>query len=548
MTLRNLVLASLLAAAAAGDPGPPGGFVDATKRTGIDFRHTFGGRDRMAKILEATGPGVALLDYDGDGDQDLYFVNGGWVAGLSRDEAARTASSRLYRNDGGWKFADVTGSAGVGHRGYGIGCAAADYDGDGHVDLYLCNYGPNVLYRNRGDGTFADVTADAGVAGPETLNGRVKWSTNALFLDADGDADLDLYVCNYLAFDPAFNEYYGPEAFPGPSSYLGQPSLLFRNEGGGRFTEVTKEAGLWKPEGRGMGASALDFDGDGDTDIFEANDSMANYLWRNLGGGKFEEIALDALVAYGQGGENTAAMHGSVADYDGDGRPDILVADANFNALHRNLGEGRFRDDAQVSGLAKASGHFTSWGGFLFDYDDDGTLDIFLANGGAHHLFGQQNSVLRGRPGGRFEDVSLSLGKQLFFAKRTARGAAFGDLDEDGDLDIVVQNIDGDGSPTICENRVASGNHWIGFRLRGLPPNTLAVGARVTVETGAGRAVAWVHPSASYLSSCDPRPHFGLGAMERATKVEVRWPRGGVTLLENLPADRYHTIVERSQP
>lgn len=548
MRLGRWLLVPLLAAAAAGGPEPTGCFVDATKRTGIGFRHTFGGRDRMVKILEATGPGVALLDCDGDGDQDLYFVNGTWIAGLSRDEAARTASSHLYRNEGDWKFTDITESAGVGHRGFGMGCAAADYDGDGHVDLFLCNYGPNVLYRNRGDGTFADVTEAARVAGPEKLNDRVKWSTNAVFLDADGDGDLDLFVCNYLAFDPGFNEYYGPEAFPGPSSYLGQPSLLYRNEGDGTFTEVTKESGLWKPEGRGMGASALDFDGDGDTDLFEANDSMANYLWRNLGGGKFEEIALDALVAYGQGGENTAAMHGSVADYDGDGRPDILVADANFNALHRNLGEGRFRDDAQPSGLAKVSGQFTSWGGFLFDCDDDGVLDIFLANGGAHHLFGQQNNVLRGSRGGKFEDVSLALGKEVFFAKRTARGAAYGDLDEDGDLDVVVQNIDGDGSPTVLENRVAPGRHWIGFRLRGLPPNTLAIGARVTVETDAGRSVAWVQPSASYLSSCDPRPHFGLGDRGRVRRAEVRWPRGGVTVLEDLPADQYHAIVERSQP
>ena len=537
----RVVLFSLLACVIAAAAPDGAGFRRAGD--GIDFRHRFGAK-KMTRIVEATGPGVALFDADGDGDLDVYFANGGWLEGISSDVEAKQAIHHLYRNDGGWKFTDVTKQAGVGHAGYGMGCTAADYDGDGHVDLYVTNYGPNVLYRNRGDGTFEDVTAKAGVGGPAKLNGLTKWSTNSVFFDADGDRDLDLYVCNYLAFDPDFLEYYGPEGFPGPSSYLGQPSLLYRNNGDGTFTDVTEKSGLLQKDGRGMGASVVDVDGDGRPDIFEANDNMQNYLFRNQGGGRFRNIAVGALVAYGQQGENTAAMHASVGDYDADGRPDFLVADANFSALFRNEGNNLFDDRAERSGLARLCGQYASWGGFFFDYDNDGVLDIFLANGGAHHLYGQQNLVLRGSGDGRFKDVSLSLGRKVFFEKRTSRGAAFGDLDNDGDPDVVVQNIDKDGSPSLYENRAAGGNHWIGFTLAGRPPNTQALGAKVTVVAGGRNRVGFVQTGVVYLSSCDPRPLFGLGAVGSIARAEVSWPSGKVGVFKNLAVDRYHTLQE----
>jgi hypothetical protein len=551
--MRIVVFSLLAGAIAAAAPDKP-----EFKLTGIDFVHRFGGKKEMTRIVEATGPGLALFDADGDGDLDLYFVNGGWIEGISSDEKAKEVVNRLYRNDGGWKFTDITEEAGVGHGGYGMGCAAADYDGDGHIDLFVTNYGPNVLYRNNGNGTFTDVTKDAGVSGPAKLNGKRKWSTNAFFFDADGDADLDLYVCNYLTFDPDFLEYYGPEAFPGPSSYLGQPSLLYLNDGKGKFTDVTKrfseklgkedqKNGLWQVDGRGMGASVIDVDGDGRPDIFEANDNMQNFLFHNQGGGKFKNVAVGSMLAYGQGGENTAAMHGSVGDYNGDGLPDILVADANFSALYTNMGNKLFDDAAERSGLARWCGQFASWGGFFFDYDNDGVLDIFLANGGAHHLYGQQNLVLRGSADGRFKDVSLKLGSRVFFEKRCSRGAAYGDLDNDGDSDVVVQNIGNRpelSTPSLYENRATGGNHWIGFVLEGSPPNTQALGAKVTVVAGGRSRVGYVQPSAAYLSSCDPRTLFGLGRTASVARVEVKWPSGRVKVFKDLAVDRYHTLKE----
>ncbi len=543
---------------------PPGdvSFRDITATSGVTFRHTFGDRD-FSKILKATGSGVGILDYDGDGDLDLYFVNGSYLEEIC-DEAGKVnegATNRLFRNDGRnaelgtITFTDVTEEAGVGDTGYGMGCAVADYDNDGDTDLYVTNYGRNVLYRNNGDGRFTVVTDTAGVAGPSSLNGFVKWSTNACWFDYDKDGQLDLYVCNYLAFDPAFNNFYGPEGFPGPSNYLGQPSILYRNKGDGTFEDVTVKAGLFRKEGRGMGASAGDLNNDGWPDLFEANDDMVNFLFINQGDGTFREAADETLVARGQGGENTAAMHGAMGDFDRDGRLDIFVPDMNYFSLFRNLASESwtrmvFEDTTMRSGIAAACGQYVGWGGFFFDYDNDGWQDIFVATGEAHRPENEPNLVLRNLGNGKFKDVSLSLGKRLFWERRLSRGAACADLDNDGDLDVVVVNIDvkakgKEGLPSVLENIGGNARNWLTVKLIGARSNRDGIGAKIIVTAGRRTYVDEARSAVAYLSSVTPRVHFGLGDAEAVERVEVRWPSGEVQVLEDVSVNQLLIITEK---
>ena len=519
-------------------------FTDITRKAGVTFVHTFGDR-KLSNMVEATGSGAALLDHDGDGFLDIYLVNGAHTEGVN-DPKARppaAAQNRLYRNRGDGTFEDVTGKAGVGHTGYGVGAMAGDYDGDGDVDLYVLNYGPNVLYRNRGDGTFEDATAAAGVAGQQKINRFAKWSTNAVFLDHDQDGDLDLYVSNYMAFDPSYRSYYLPQGMPGATSYLGQASTLYRNDGG-TFTDVTREAGLLRPMGKGMGASVVDYDGDGDPDIFEANDAMANYLFRNNGDGTFTDVAGVVHVAYNQAGEQTASMHGSFGDVNGDGRLDLYVADLTYGALYVNTAARVFTDRSIVSGVSPAAGKFSGWGAGLHDFDNDGHLDLFVATGGSHHLFGEQDRLFRNRGEGKFADASLRCGGH-FKVKRVGRGAAFGDLDNDGDVDIVVVNNDPDSAPSLLRND-NRGGHWLAVKVVGTRSNKDGVGALITVKAGGRTQVREVQRATSYLSSSDVRAHFGLGAAAVVDEVQVRWPRKGATVqrLRGVKADQILKIVE----
>ncbi len=516
---------------------PPPVFVNVTVESNLSFQHSFGD-DEMSNIVEATGSGCAFLDYDNDGDLDIYAVNGSFRGEINDPSfSGLVLSNHLYSNDGNGTFTDVTEHAGVGDRGYGMGCVVGDYDNDGDSDLYVTNYGRNTLYQNRGNGTFADVTEHAGV-------GDTLWGVGAVFLDYDNDGLLDLYVGNYLEFDPEYRLYYEADEFPGPLSYPGQPDLLYRNNGDGTFTDVTDVAGV-RNEGRAMGVLASDTNDDGWVDIFVANDAMENYLYRNNHDGTFSEVAFESGVAFSEHGDASSSMGGDFADFDRDGDLDLLVPDMVFNSFYRNLGNGFFEDVSAQVGIAEISGQYWSWGGDLFDYDNDGDLDILISNGDGHRLDTQEELFLANVPGPSgghvFRDAAGHSG-DFFRHKSVSRGMAVGDYDSDGDLDVFLLNLD---QPSILlRNDGGNRNHWLMLRLVGTKSNRDAVGARVTVRAGELIQVEERRNATSYLSQNDPRLHFGLGDRDRVDEVRVRWPAGGTQRLTDITADQILTIVE----
>ncbi len=519
-------------------------FTDITGEAGIDFRYTFGDYT-YENILESSGSGVSVFDYDGDGDLDLYLLNGTYLEGISDPEGRvfMDTPNRLYRNNGDGTFTDVTGKAGVGDRHWSMAAGVVDYDNDGDVDIYLLNYGPNVFYRNNNDGTFTDITDSLGLRGPDSLNGFTKWSVGVAFWDYNRDGALDMMVGNFLAFDPAYVSPTMPDMMPHPAEYHGQASLLYRQEKDGRFTDVTREVGLYYPESKCMGLTVFDYDDDGDLDLFQGNDHQMNFLFRNEGNGRFREVAQMSGVAVNDQGVPTGSMHGSIGDVDGDGLIDLLVTDLRHGSLYRNLGSGVFEDITERSGMSGLFEGKGAWAAALFDFDNDGDLDIFSANGAAEVLIEQYPLLAANDGQGRFRNVGPELGA-YFRQKRSGRGAAVWDFDNDGDLDIIVSHVDLQATATLLRNDGGNRNHWLGLTLIGEHGPATALGAKVTIETGTDRQVAINQYATSYLSSNDPRMHFGLGKHKQVDRLEIRWADNHTEVYHNLAVDRYLTIIE----
>lgn len=510
--------------------------VDVTIEAGITFVHNFGD-DEMSNLIESNAGGCAFFDYDGDSDLDIYLVNGAYIDGFSHVRGRVNRGklfNALYRNNGDGTFTDVTAEAGVGHEGMGMAVVTADYDNDGDQDLFVSNYGPNVFYRNNGDGTFSDITEEAGV-------GNDLLGIGSTFLDYDQDGYLDLYVGNYIEYDPDYQYFYAAERFPGPMAYHGQPDLLYHNNGDGTFTDVTHQAGVYNPEGRAMGVTSCDLDDDGDWDIFVSNDAMENYLYRNNGDGTFTNIALQTATGFGQSGEATSAMSGEFGDIDLDGYIDVIVPDMAYSCIYKNTGAGYFEEMSASMGLAAACGQYTSWSGNFFDFDQDGYGDLFISNGHPHRLIGEEDLLLINSSGSRFINVSHELGPD-FQDKFVGRGSAAGDFDDDGDIDLLVLNLNA--RPRLLRNDGGNEKNWIMIQLIGTQSNRDAIGSRIRLTTGDTTQTRWRVSSSGYLSQSDYRLHFGLGEYSRVDRIEIRWPTGEVQTLQNVEANQVITVRE----
>jgi tetratricopeptide (TPR) repeat protein len=521
------------------DPGPR--FEEIAERSGVHFQYNCGVTPKLF-IADTMGGGVALFDYDNDGWLDIYFING---CPLPFDRRRPPQQNQLYHNEGDGTFVEITERAGAPGRGYGMGCAAGDFDNDGYDDLFLTGMGETVLYRNRGDGTFEDVTKHAGVTSS-------RWTTAAGFGDLDGDGDLDLVVVTYVEADPEAvlecRDEFGKPIHCPPQRFPAQLDLLFRNNGDGTFTDVSRAAGIEVPDGRGLGLAIADFDGDGRLDIFVANDGSANVLFRNRGGLHFEEVGPSAGVAYDGSGQATASMGVVADDFNGDGRIDLFHT--NFvnqtNTLRWNLGGGMFVDGTLTANLTGPSRAKTGFGTVALDVDNDGTLDLFVANGHTDDQpwfntpMAQTPQLFLGREQGRFESAGTAA-SPYFDRPVVGRGVAAGDLDNDGRVDLVVVHRD---VPVALLHNRTRGGHWLGVRLRGRRSGRTPIGARVTCRAGGRTSVRWLTSGTSYLSASDPGLYFGLGTAPIVERLEVHWPSGIVQAWSNLPADQIWGIQE----
>ncbi len=518
-----------------------GRFTDITREAGIGFTYNFGDYT-YENILESSGSGITVLDFDGDGWMDLYMMNGTWLEGISDEEGKvfKDTPNRLYHNRGDGTFEEVAARAGIDDRHWSMAAGQIDYDNDGDQDLYLLNYGPNVFYRNNGDGTFSDMTGKMGLQGPDSLNGFVKWSVGVAFWDVDQNGLLDAFVGNFLAFDPDHVSPATPGMMPHPSEYAGQPSLMYIQREDGSFEEVTASLGLFYPDSKCMGLTVFDYDRDGDPDLFQGNDHQANFMFRN-DGGSFHNVGTEIGVAVNSHGQPTGSMHGAIGDVDGDGLIDLLVPDLRYGALYRNLGNGTFGDITEKSGVAAAFAGKGEWASALFDYDNDGDLDIFSANGTAEELILQYPLLLENDGTGRFTNVGMSLGP-YFSEKRSGRAAATWDFDNDGDLDIIVSHVDLKATAALLRNDLHNNNHWLGLSLEGRNGPASAIGATVTVHTGNQKRVFVNQWTTTYLSGSDPRMHIGLGSTAVIDSLEITWSDGIREVWPGPGTDRYCTV------
>ncbi len=512
-------------------------FQEIGKEIGLDFIHTIGDKE-LDNIVESSGAGAAFFDYDQDGFIDLYVCNGTWVKGVSADEEPdELPHNHLYRNLGNGTFMDVTKKAGLDDSWYSMGGAAGDFDNDGYPDLFVSNYGENVLYKNNGDGTFKDISKKANLRGK-----KEHFSVGAVWFDYDNDGFLDIYVGNYLNFDPEYDYFYAPDGFPGPMAYDAQPDVLYHNNGDGTFEDVTKKMGITDMDGRAMGVGGIDYDDDGFVDIYVANDHSLNYLWHNDQGKGFTNMGTPTGTAFGQSGESTVSMSVDFADYNNDGLIDFFVSDDKYCSLYENHGKGAFTDNSYSTGIAVPAGQFVGWSSSFVDYNNDGKVDIIKVNGALKHLYGQEDQVIENVGERKFKDVSIDLGK-YFMKKKVGRGACFGDYDNDGDVDGYIVNLNDRGS--FIRNNKGNESNWILINLVGTKSNRDGVGTSVRLYTGDKVQVLQKRSTTGYLSQSDPRLHFGLAGNKSIDKIEVKWPSGKLQVLNNVKANQVLTIKEQ---
>jgi enediyne biosynthesis protein E4 len=519
-------------------------FTDITEKAGITFKHVSSPEKKY--IVESMSGGVALFDYDNDGYLDIYLVNSLTAEMVKSNQKTRSA---LYHNNSNATFTDVTDKAGVGDIGWGMGVAVGDYDNDGFVDIYVTCLGANHLLRNTGKGTFTDMTQRAGVSDP-------RWSTGASFVDYDNDGKLDLFVSNYVDFDvnnlPEFGkgrscQFKGIPVQCGPRGLKGAGDTLYHNNGDGTFTDVSKKAGVSDPDGYyGLGVICSDFDEDGLVDIFVANDSTPNFLYHNNGDGTFKDIAFPSGTAVNENGSEQGSMGVTLGDYDHDGRLDLFVTnfDDDYNTLYHNDGRGSFTDVSYATKVAAVSLPYVGWATKFFDYDNDGWVDLLVVNGHVYPQlpsYKQRNLMHHNERDGTFSEVGAQLGAP-FAEKRTGRGAGFGDIDNDGDVDVIINNLDG--APQLLRNDGGNSNNSVLIKTIGVKANRDGIGARITVVSGNLKQVEEVYSGATYISQNDLRLHFGLEKRVKIDLLEVRWPSGAVEKISDVGVNKILTIKE----